>query len=158
LSIGFPNRWIARDASPAGARYCPAALPAMLPGEERGSGSIDLGVTFPGPPMRSAWERQCAGPLCLPARALSSASGGSVWGRRGSRRIGSTTVNVVRCRFGSVRAVTTAIFIVPAVVHRSVGASRNVGPKHATKRVAEVLRGMPPGNGGGGGVDEKNKK
>jgi hypothetical protein len=30
--------------------------------------------------MRSAWDRQCAGPLCLPARALSSASGGEPLG------------------------------------------------------------------------------
>jgi hypothetical protein len=66
---------------------------------------------YPGPPMRSAWERQCAGPLCLPARALSSASGGSRWGRCGSRRTGSTTVSVVRCRCGFVSAAITATCI-----------------------------------------------
>ena len=74
--------------------------------------------------MRSAWERQCAGPLCLPTRALSSASGGSRWGRCGSRRTGSTTASVVRCRCVSVNAAITATFTAPASARRSAAASR----------------------------------
>ncbi len=90
---------------------------------ERGPGVFDW-RHYPGPPMRSAWERQCAGPLCLPARALSSVSGGSRWGGCGSRRTGSTTVSVVRCRCVSVNAAITATCIAPASVRGSVAASR----------------------------------
>lgn len=45
--------------------------------------------------MRSAWERQCAGPLCLPARALSSASGGTALG--GVREPTYRLYNCQRC-------------------------------------------------------------
>ena len=77
--------------------------------------------------MRSAWERQCAGPLCLPTRALSSASGGSRWGRCGSRRTGSTTVSVVRCRCVSVNAAITATCTAP-------GSAREIRRRESLRR------------------------
>jgi hypothetical protein len=93
---------------------------------------------YPGPPMRSAWERQCAGPLCLPARALSSASGGSRWGRCGSRRTGSTTVSVVRFRCGSVNAAITATCTAPASARGSGAASRKGAVKRGISGAAAV--------------------
>ena len=93
-----------RAGAPCGARASSGY--AAVKNVERGPGVFDW-RHHPGPPMRSAWERQCAGPLCLPTRALSSASGGSRWGRCGSRRTGSTTVSVVRCRCVSANAAIT---------------------------------------------------
>jgi hypothetical protein len=46
--------------------------------------------------MRSAWERQCAGPLCPPARALSSASGGKPLGSM--REPAYRLYNCARCQ------------------------------------------------------------
>jgi hypothetical protein len=91
---------------------------------------------YPGPPMRSAWERQCAGPLCLPARALSSASGGSRWGRCGSRRTGSTTVNVVRRRCGFVSAAITGTCTAPGSTRGSAAGSRKGAPKRGISAAA----------------------
>jgi hypothetical protein len=113
---------------------------------------------YPGPPMRSAWERQCAGPLCLPARALSSVSGGSRWGRCGSRRTGSTTVSVVRCRCVSVNAAITATCTARASAQRSVAASRNGRLRHATRGAAAVRGDTPPGNTGGESDNDKSQK
>jgi len=113
---------------------------------------------YPGPPMRSAWERQCAGPLCLPARALSSAWGGSRWGRCGSRRTGCTTVSIVRFRCASVNAATTAMCIAPASARGSAAASRSGGLRRGTRGAAAVRSGMPPGNAGGASGNDKRQK
>jgi hypothetical protein len=143
------HRWMSGGVVPSAVRRRGAASGyAAVKNVERGPGVFDW-RHYPGPPMRSAWERQCAGPLCLPTRALSSASGGSRWGRCGSRRTGSTTVSVVRCRCVSVKAVITATCIAPGSARRSAAASRNGGHRRGIRGAITVRSGTPSDNAGG---------
>jgi len=142
------HRWMTAGVVPSAVQRRSASSGYAAMNEERGPGVFDW-RHHPGPPMRSAWERQCAGPLCLPARTLSSASGGSRWGRFGSGRTGSTTVSVARCRCGFVNAVITATCIAPASARRSAAASRKGGHRRGIRGAIRVRGGTPPDNAGG---------
>ena len=153
----FFRRWMTRGVVPTEARVATRFFRLCCGEERRARARVIDWRHYPGPPMRSAWERQCAGPLCLPARALSSASGGSCWGRCGSRRTGSTTVSVVRSRCVSVNAAITAMCIAPASARGSAAASRNGGLRRGIRGAAAVRGGTPPGNAGGESGNDKSK-
>ena len=112
----------------------------------------------PGPPMRSAWERQCAGPLCLPARALSSASGGGRWGRCGSRRTGFTTAIAVSCRYGFATAAITGTCTALEIAPASAVASPSGAPRRGISAALGVRCGMLIASVGGGRDNDKNQK
>ena len=145
-------RGVGRSGAPVGRR-----LFRLCCGEERRARVRDVDWRHsPGPPMRSAWERQCAGPLCLPARALSSASGGNRWGRCASRRTGSTTASAAGSRSASVSVAITATCTAPGSAPVSAGASRLSGPRGGIREAAVVRGGTPPGNAGGASGNDKN--
>ena len=90
-----------------------------------------IGVEAPGPLVRSA----CAGDLqllyacpdgCCPAL------GEGRWSLWASQRIGSTTVNVVECRYAFAIVAITATFTVPGSARSFAGASRCAAPRRAT--------------------------
>ena len=153
----FPSKGDARCRAERGAARSTSSGYAAPKNVERGPGVFDW-RHYPGPPMRSAWERQCAGPLCLPTRALSSASGGSRWGRCGSRRTGSTTVSVVRCRCVSVNAAITGTCTALMDAQRSAAASRNGGLRRGIRGAVTVRDDMPPDSADGVSDNRKSQK
>lgn len=105
---------------------CSAALAcvsAMLAPTSRETKARDSICRQPGPSMRSARRRQCAGPLCLPEPGAVQCLGEGHWACSGSRAIGSTTVRAVPCRFGSAGAAITAMCTAPQRARGCAGAS-----------------------------------
>jgi hypothetical protein len=152
------RRWMTRGVVPRQACWASGFLRLCCGKERRARARVFDWRQHPGPPMRSAWERQCAGPLCLPARALSSASGGGRWGRCGSRRTGFTTAIVVSCRYGFAYAAIMATCTAPGSARRSAGASRCDGRKLDISAPVAVRCGTLIASVGGERDNDKNQR